>query len=219
VDQARKKLASLPLGSDIEAGVFVFAAPFDGKKYASAYVVHKASLRALVIRRNDVFGPLGITADTAPQQVMEKIDRGPRAGRWRAFGLVFGYPEYAVEFFVAAGEEQVRTKQTVSRDFIRLPTFASDGGRFVYAVPKGHVERTEDRQLKSTTGDILSRYRAWRAVYLDDRKLGAVELLKNWIAFRDPVSPVLSQTGFAAQPCCIPRPFCTAILGERRRFR
>jgi hypothetical protein len=181
VDEARRLLATLPLGPDLEAGVYVFTAAHEGKKSASAFVAHKPSLRALVNRRADVFGPLGITADTPPQRVMEKIDRGPRSARWRAYGLVFGYPEYAVEFFVEAGERQAETKTFVERDFVQLHTFASEEGRFIYAVPKGHAERDEDRQLKTTTADTFARYRAWRTVYLDDQKLGAVELLQNWI--------------------------------------
>jgi len=183
VEEARRILARLPLGPDLEAGVFVFAAAFDGKRSASAFVVHKPRLRELISRRSDVFEPLGITVDTPPQQVMEKIDRGLRSSRWRAFGLVFGYPEYAVEFFVRAGEEQDRTKKFVERDFIRLPTFASNEGRFVYAVPKGHTERAEDQALRATTAEIFTRYQAWRSVYLDDHKLGAVELLRNWITW------------------------------------
>jgi hypothetical protein len=182
VDEAKRLLATLPLGPDLEVGVFVFAATYEGKKSASAFVAHKPSLRALVNRRADVFGPLGVTADTPPQQVMEKIDRGPRSARWRAFGLAFGYPEYAVEFFVSAGEEQALTGKFVARDFVNIPTFDGDRGRFVYAVPKGHTERTEDCYLKAMSGPILTRYRAWREVYLQAQEFGAVELLRNWIA-------------------------------------
>jgi len=182
VEEARRILKQLPLGPDLEAGVFLFANVFDERKWASAFVAHKPRLRELIVRRSDVFEPLGITADSTPQQVMERIDRGPRSSRWRAFGLVFGYPEYAVEFFVRAGEEQDRTKKFVERDFVHLPTFASNEGRFVYAVPKGHLERAEDRMLRVATSEILTRYRAWRSVYLDDHKLGVVELLRQWIA-------------------------------------
>lgn len=182
VDAARTTLNALPLGPDLEAGVYVFAAPFRGKRMASAFVAHKPGLRALIARRQDVFGPLGVTPATAPQRVMESIDRAPRSARWRGFGLVFGYPEYAVEFFVAAGEKQGDAGESVERDFVNLPTFASDRGRFVYAVPKGHVERAEDQHLKSLTADIFTRYRAWRAVYLADEKLGAVTLLRSWLA-------------------------------------
>jgi len=182
VEAVRRHLGSLPLGHDLEAGVLVFATPFDGKRTASAFVAHKPALRALIARRPDVFGPLGVAPGSSPQEVMERIDRGPRSARWRAFGLVFGYPEYAVEFFVAVGEEQARNGKYVARDFVNIPTFGGDRGRFVYAVPKGHTERGEDHWLKAMAGPILTRYRAWREVYLRDQKLGAVELLRNWIA-------------------------------------
>jgi hypothetical protein len=201
VDEAKRLLATLPLGPDLETGVYVFAAAHEGKTSASAFVAHKPSLRALVNRRADVFGPLGITVDTPPQQVMEKIDRGPRSARWRAYGLVFGYPEYAIEFFVEAGERQAETKKFVERDFVQLPTFASEEGRFVYAVPKGHTERGEDRQLRATTADTFTRYRAWRAVYLDDQKLGAVELLRNWIVW-PAVPPLTTDCPPMWNECC-----------------
>jgi len=182
VAEARKVLAELPLGPDLEAGVYVFATAYEGKRSASAFVAHKPSLAALIARRKDVFDRIGVAPDTRPQAVMEAIDRAPPTDRWRSYGLVFGYPEYAVEFFVAAGQKQAETKQFVARDFVHLPTFASGEGRFVYAVPKGHTERDEDRRLKATTTEVFTRYRAWRIVYLDRNNLPATELLRNWIS-------------------------------------
>lgn len=218
VEAARAALASLPLGPDLEAGVFVFATPFDGKRSASAFVVHKPALRALVERRGDVFGPLGVTAATPPQAVMEAIDRAPKAARWRAFGLAFGYPDYAVEFFVSAGEQEGRTGKFVARDFVQVPTFASDRGRFVYAVPKGHAERDEDRQLKEQAGPVLDRYRAWRRVYVGDGAAGAAALLRDWLA---PPVPT------ASLPSVICRPLTASVIqfgtpapcGRPRLFR
>jgi hypothetical protein len=203
VEVVRRHLAALPLGPDLEAGVFVFAVAYDGKRMASAFVAHKSALRALIGRRPDVFGPLGITADTQPQEVMERIDRGTQAARWRAFGLVFGYPEYAVEFFVAAGETRARGGEPVEREFIQIPTFGSDRGRFVYAVPKGHTERSEDVALKSAAAPILDSYRAWRAAYIGDGKAGAVALLRNWVA--SPVFVARPQTVCLA-PVVVSRP-------------
>ena len=51
------------------------------------------------------FGPIAQAAYARPLTV-----GGRRIG---AFGLVFGYPEYAVEFFVAAGEREAETKTFV----------------------------------------------------------------------------------------------------------
>ena len=127
---------------------------------------------------------------------------------------MFGYPEYAVEFFVAAGQKQAETKQFVACDFVHLPTFASDEGRFVYAVPKGHAERAEDRLLKATTAEVFTRYRAWRLVDLERNKLPATELLRNWIAppaisFAPPVSwPVISCVTAPPPPTFPSSPWC-----------
>ena len=216
VEQTRRVLNDLPLGPDRETGVYIFVKAFDGKRTASAFVAHKPSLRALIERRKEVFEPIGVTAASTAQQVLEKIDRAPGSARWRAFGLVFGYPEYAVEFFVAAGEHEAETKRFVTRDFVNLPTFTSDQGRFVYAVPKGHVERDEDRELKSKTAEIIGRYQAWRSVYVDQHKLGAVELLRNWI--HPPAVPVLPESCSVVAEGefdnCIPR---LRIFGRHRR--
>jgi hypothetical protein len=186
VEAVRKTLAGLPLGPDLEAGVLVYSSAFEGKRSASAFVAHTPSLKALIERREDVFGPIGVTAKSSAQAVMEAIDKAPRSARWRAFGLVFGYPEYAVEFFVAAGEEQDRTGRFVQRDFLNIPTFGGERGRFVYAVPKGHVERTEDLELKAKAEPTLTKYKAWRQVYIGDLKLGGMALLSAWQASAPP---------------------------------
>jgi len=198
MESARATLNALPLGPDLEAGVYVFAAPFGGKRSASAFVAHKPSLQALIQRRRDAFEPLGVTSVTPPQKVMEAIDRASPSARWRAFGLVFGYPDYAVEFFVAAGEKQADTGKFVERDFLNLPTFASDRGRFVYAVPKGHIERAEDRELKVKTEAVFQSYRAWRGAFVGDGKSGAVALLRYWLA-----PPVPSPADFRRTPLTV----------------
>lgn len=209
VETVRKTLAGLPLGPELSAGVLVYASPFEGKRYASAFVAHTPSLRALIERHKDVFEPIGVTPAASAQSVMEKIDRAPQSARWRAFGLVFGYPEYAVEFFVAAGEEQARTGKLVKRDFLNVPTFGGERGRFVYAVPKGHAERDEDRGLKAKAEPILTRYKAWRQVYVEELKLGGAELLRYWVS--PPVLPSRLTDLCTPLPVALP-----AACGERR---
>jgi len=199
VEAARTALAALPLGADFEAGVYLFAQPLGGKRSASAFVAHQPSLRALIERRQDVFKPLGVTGVTPAKQVLEAIDRATSSARWRAFGLVFGYPEYAVEFFVAAGESQAITGKFVERDFLNLPTFASDRGRFVYAVPKGHLERDEDRELKAKAAAIYQSYTPWRNALVGDGKPGAVALLRSWLI------PPLVSVPQPCQPCQPPQ--------------
>ena len=214
VDHVRQLLARLPLGNDLAAGVYVFSTPFQGKRSASAYIAHMPSLKALVERRKDVFDLIGVTTATPAQTVMEKIDRAPRSARWRAFGLVFGYPDYAVEFFVMSGEQQDKSGEFVKRDFLHLPTFTSIDGRFVYAVPKGHAERDEDRNLKAVTAPIFERYKTWREVYVGEGKAGGVSLLRDWLA--PPVA--IREPTIVYPPPNRPCPCLTAATVRIHRF-
>lgn len=93
--------------------------------------------------------------------------------RWRC-------TEYAVDFFVQAAEEERKTGKFVERDFIQIPTYVSVQGRFVYAVPKGHVEREEDRTLRARAEQVLARYRELRAQHIGVGKDGVLALVRSW---------------------------------------
>ena len=182
IQSVRATLRSLPLGPHLEAGVYVFEKPYQGKKTASVYILHRPSFAALVKRRCDVFRPLGIEWDLSGQQDMERIDRAERSARWRAFGLVFGYPEYAVEFFVTAGESEAKTSQFTDRDFRAIPTVSSGRGLFVYAVPRGHQDRTEDLDLALRAGMVFDRYIAHRNRFIGPGFAGPMELLQAMVS-------------------------------------
>lgn len=175
-------LQELPLSAEFESGLVVFSRPRGEWRHVSAFVAHRPSLQRLIQRRPDAFEPLGVSVDDSAQEILERIDRGAPADRWRGFGLVFGYPDYAVEFFVAAGEEAERTGEFVEREFINLPTYTSDRGRFVYAVPRGHRFRWEDWQLEQQVRQIFAHYRVWRAAYLAGGEIESLALLAAWTA-------------------------------------
>jgi hypothetical protein len=179
IENTRQILSHLTCGSDLVAGVFVFDQAHDGKRSASAFVVHRPRLCATIRLHATVFQSLGIYEATPPQEVFERIDRGPRSNRWRAFGYIFGYPDYAVDFFVEAGERQTADGQFVKREFRSIPTWAGEH-RFVYAVPLGHVDRAEDQQLRSLAEPILAEYKRRRGHYLGEGKPGAAYLLRDW---------------------------------------
>lgn len=180
VEGARRGLAALRCGDEFAAGVYVFARAYDGKRHADALVVHRPSLRAAIARHPTAFAAVGVGPATGPAEVLARVDRAAPADRWRAFGLLYGYPEHAVEFFVAAGEAQRRTRAFVERDFIRLPTFRPDDGRFVYAVPKGHAPDAADEALRTKAERIFKDFRGRRGAYVGDGKPGAAFLLRDW---------------------------------------
>jgi len=208
LDQVRQQLSELPLGPDFATGVYSFSAVVMEQRTATAFLAHRPALSRLIQSKRAFFARLNITPETEPQVVLERIDRGPRADRWRAYGYVFGYPDHAVDFFVTAGESQARDGQFVKRDFIRLPTFAAPGGRFVYAVPLGHVPNEIDQALQRKSQTIYHRYLAWREIYLPDSDseggARAVALLRDWVA--PPIDEATFRLRFPGQTGEVVRP-------------
>lgn len=161
----RVRRALAPLRSaTYYADVQVFATAHDGTRHIEAYIVHRASLAAMIQREAPFWSPLGITPCTHPAEVVAIVDRLPKADRWRAYGLLFGYPNYAIDFFVEANELAKATGTEVGpgkdREFYHVPTASGQQGQFTWAVPLGHIERDEDRAIRQRAETILTAYRS-----------------------------------------------------------
>lgn len=147
---------------ELWADVHVFDAAYEGKRSARAYVVERRALAELLRARADFFAPYGLAPDTHPAEVMAVVERMPKLDRHRGLGLLFGYPQHAIDFFVAADAERAPGEPPLPRRFVQIPTFASPTGRFVYAVAKDDPERPADRALADAAAPVLARYRALR---------------------------------------------------------
>jgi len=145
------------------ADMQVFATAHDGKRTIEAYVVHRASLAAMIEREQEFWSPLGIAPCTHPAEVVAVVDRLPQAQRWRAYGMLFGYPRYAIDFFVDATERgrasDAEMGPGVDREFLHIPTASAETGHFTWAVPMGHTERVEDRAIRRMADRILIEFR------------------------------------------------------------
>lgn len=164
---ARVRRLLAPLRDDTYyADVQVFATAHGGKRHLDAYVVHLASFAAMIEREREFWSPLGVTPCTHPAEVVAIVDRLPRADRWRAYGMLFGYPKYAIDFFVEAGERAKGNGSEVGpgkdREFFHVPTASTAEGQFTWAVPLGHIEHDEDRKIRSRAAAILAAYQADR---------------------------------------------------------
>ena len=181
VERVRTALRPWNVAGLFHADVLVYESAQRGQRYASAYVVHVPSLQALIERQADFFGRWGITPDSPPGEVLLTIERCREPGdRWRGFGLLFGYPEYAIDFFVEAGLHQRTTGEFVEREFRQIPTFASRSGRFVYAVPMLSRPGPEDLALERRATHLLGEYRRRRPADAGDSP-NPVELLREWM--------------------------------------
>lgn len=181
IERVRSALRRLPLGAEYETGVVVFHDKERKPIQATAYVGNYKAVREVVLRRDDVFGPIADLENFKVQQVMDYAESSTGANRWRAFGLLFGYPEHAIEFFVEADHQRSSDQEVYPRDFFHIPTYASETGRFVFAVPKGHVPTHEDLQLKENCKLILDAYRRSRLKVICDPKFSESVLMAQWV--------------------------------------
>jgi hypothetical protein len=187
IEEARRLLSVWRCGGQLYADVHHFAAIYDDDKtggkirFAEAVVFNRTALAGKIGQYQDYFAPYGITSNAHPMEVLMTIEHSQQSQRWRGQGYLFGFPLYAVDFFVAAGEEEQRTGKFVGRDFYSIPTFVAAERRFVWAVTKGHEEREEDRAIKSRAATILAEYQKRRARYIGPGKRGVVKMLRDWL--------------------------------------
>lgn len=167
VSAARAALA--PWRNDtLWADVHVFHDAHDGKRAARGYVVERRALAELLHAHAAFFAPFGLGPDTHPAEVMAVVERLPKLDRHRGLGLLFGYPQHAIEFFLAAEIAREAGTEPAPRRFVQIPAFVSPTGRFVYAVGKDDPERAEDRELAAAAAPRLQRYRELRAEVRED---------------------------------------------------
>jgi hypothetical protein len=182
--ETRRRALDLLDTRDLDFGVMAFATVFDGQRHVEAYVVHVGTMDDVLSRHAAFFGPYGLTRGTSVGEVLATVERMPRLDRFRAYGLLFGYPQYAVDFFVEAardegkpegseegkgagkeaseGGEPAARRPIVPRDFVSIPVHESETNRFVWAAPKGHAGHPDDDVIRAQAAAILARYRAAR---------------------------------------------------------
>ena len=182
LDEMRKILPVIRCGDAFQAGVLVFAAVHEGKRHAHAWVAYRPALRRTITAHLTFFSTYGITPESHPIEVVEKMEHAPTADRLRASGYLFGYPDHAVDFFVGADLDGSKStdRKLVPRDFLTVPTVAAESHKFVWAVPKGHQPNDEDRAIMAQAEPILAEYRRRRRFYIGAGKPGVVALLRDW---------------------------------------
>lgn len=181
LERVQQALSTWKCGEILQADTLVFENLIEGERHASAWVCNRQTLQQLIESHPNYFGRLGVTAQENPEVVLLSIERSQlRDERWRGFGLVFGYPEYSIDFFVRAGLHQAETGQFIERDFRSFPTFAGKTGRFVYAVPKLSDQTDSEKTFRVQAERIQKYYAQLRAEYIGDEKPGPAVLIRDW---------------------------------------
>lgn len=126
------------------------------------------------------FAQWGFTPGTDPRTLITALEFEEMADRFRAYGYLFGYPKYAVDFFVEAHLQQEDGGKFVKRDFFHIPVFEREEGRFTYAMPKDHLPGKADSLIYLRSVRLLNNYKQVRSKYADDNKINVRKLLNHW---------------------------------------
>jgi hypothetical protein len=181
LEELRRATAAWHCGDDYSALVHHFVESRDGRVGYEGQVWNRAALAALLARHASLFARFGITAGLHPDAVMRAVDRIPMPERARAYGFLYGYPDYAIDFFLAAGQQEHDSGQRTPTDTVSVPTYARSTGLYVWSVSKGHVENAADRQIRKEAVVILQDYLSRRPRYIGPGKPGVVALLRDWL--------------------------------------
>lgn len=180
IEKHRQLISVWTCGSSISSGIMTFEQLHDGERFAAGWLANEDALRQLRKTHSGYFEALGITESSTAESVMLSIERSSRPEeRWRGFGLVFGYPDYAVEFFVRAGLHQRETGEFVERDFRQYPTIQRPTGGFVYAVPKVTREQSEEAELRERCRLVLEEYKGLRKEFCEGDRMEPELILRR----------------------------------------
>lgn len=181
LERVRRAIAPWRCGTSLEAGVLVFENLHEGERFAAGWIADRNSLESLLAERAGYFGRLGLTKESSGESVMLSIERASQPEeRWKGFGLAFGYPEFAIDFFVRAGLHQRETGEFIEREFRQYPTFSRQAGGFVYAVPQVTPEQDCERPIRRNCEAILAEYKHLRALHTDGETVFAERLIRAW---------------------------------------
>lgn len=167
---------------DIKVVIIPYSAPgMNHGRTIQLTAVRISTLDSLLRAKESFFGHYGLVPGTDPNVVVSTIENAERFERLRGYGYLFGYPDYAVDFFVEAQEVHDGTGQFVERNFFQIPTYSGAEGYFVYAYPKNVTPTAAlDSALYYRAGKVLDQYKNIRNNYLNaDSTVMSYKLLKD----------------------------------------
>ena len=141
-----------------------------------------SALDSLLNAKKSFFGKYGLVPGTDPNVVVSTIENCDSYDRWRGYGYLFGYPDYAVDFFVEASRINEQEGRFVERNFFQIPTYTRADGYFVYAYPKDEKPTVAvDSALYYRANDLLDKYKKVRSGYENaDGSLRAYKLINDF---------------------------------------
>lgn len=177
IQQAIKRL-NFP---DLKFVLAPYKSAQDSIRLLQLSVVRVSSLDSLLRAKENFFAQFGLVPGADPAIVVSTIEHADRYERYRGYGYLFGYPDYAVDFFVEAAFESSKTNKLLPRKFFQIPVYARETGSFTYAYPEDHTPTlATDSVIYYQSEKVLEEYKKIRDNYLNtDSTLRAYQLLQD----------------------------------------
>lgn len=178
IQQAVNKL-NIP---DLKFVMIPYLSSQKNRRIIQLSVIRISSLDKLLKDKENFYGQFGLVPGTDPVVVATAIEGNDKFARWRGYGYLFGYPDYAVDFYTYSSLEAEKTGKIVDRNFFRIPSYNSKYSNFAYAYPKDYKPTADvDSVLYYKAADIMKEYRNIRNNYLNaDSTVRAYDLLKDY---------------------------------------
>lgn len=180
IERYQKVCAALS-GGDWQFVLMPFNRTDKAVRNMEIYVVRRSVFQKELAEHPAFWGQWGFTPSKDPAVVIPVVEYEKPWDRNRAYGYLFGYPDYAVDFFVEAQKTQAAdsAKKLVPRDFFAVPVYAGKQGYFTYAMPKGHQPNSIDSSIYNRAAATLERYKSLREKHKTSTGIKAVALWKE----------------------------------------
>lgn len=167
---------------DLKFVLSPYKSTYSEKRLIQINVIRISSLDSLLKAEERFFGQFGFVPGADPAIVVNTNEYENKYERLRGYGYLFGYPSYAVDFFVQAFHHTDTSGHRAERNFFQIPVHIRDNGSFVYAYPKDHVPTAEiDSAIYHRAEKVLADYRSIRNDYLNaDSTLQSYKLIRDF---------------------------------------
>jgi hypothetical protein len=178
-------LSKFHCGREIQGALVVFDSKSANHAIASSFIGRPSLIEKKRLEFQTDVSSLPVDESFDLADFVSWIDQINGRARFKNFGMYFGYPKYAVDFFLEAQRKELENGETLERDFYSVPTFAADSSRFIWATPLPHQEQEVDREIRRVADQVLERYRLLRARHITSEGTGALALIREWYYDKD----------------------------------
>lgn len=179
-EQLNRIAASLSCGP-LRAVITPFKVIFDGERYVQLRIVRTDAIERILAAYPEFWSQWAFASGSDPAVIIQVMEYEDRYDRFRGYGYLYGYPAYAVDFFVEAAKSQSETGDFVERDFMQMPVVSGRTGTFVYAVPKGHEKNEIDKEIERRAKENVATFnRLASDFYREDGSFDAFGFLRGF---------------------------------------